>query len=69
MKLLNPRLTVENTDSRLWIVRMEHRLDEHTYMDLQLTVPKTDASLPTLQGQVLDHAIQILTTMRSSLGT
>lgn len=64
MNLLNPTITVRNTDANLLLVRWEHTLSEHEHIDVQLKVPKTDLSLPAVQHQLLTQAAALLLELR-----
>lgn len=69
MELLNPTITVQNTDQSFWLVRMEHKVEDGQYIDIRLPVPRSGTGLPGIQRQLLTVAIERLTTMRDSLGT
>ena len=69
MQTLNPRLTIQNTDSGAWLVRLEHKPSDMETLDITLLTPRSDASATQLQRALLARAIALLTTMHDSLGT
>lgn len=66
-EFINPTLTISNTASGMWLVRMQHTVAEQQHLDVQLLLPRSEASLPAVQGQLLDAALDLLTTMRRNL--
>lgn len=40
MELLNPKLTITNASGEYWLVRFEHRFDEHQSMDITVQIKK-----------------------------
>lgn len=45
MNLLPARVTIQNTDSDLWLLRLESTLSEHERLDVQVLVPRSRALL------------------------
>jgi len=64
MELLNPKITVQNTDQHFWLVRMQHAASDVELIDITLKVPRCDDSLPQLQTRLLGQAIDLLTQMQ-----
>jgi hypothetical protein len=60
MELINPRLTVQNTDQPFWLVRMEHKLSDSEHIDVQLKVPRSDAPVADLQATLIQQAMRLL---------
>lgn len=40
MELLNPTITITNASDGFWLVRFEHRFDEHQTMDITVQIKK-----------------------------
>lgn len=62
MELLNPRITVQNTDQPYWLVTLEQRLNEHESMTLTMRVNRTD-SLGAVQSALIRRAQDMLGKM------
>lgn len=64
MKLTPTRVTIQNTDSDLWLARLESTLSEHERLDVQLLVPRSHTSLAHSDRLVLqvlrDHIDRML---------
>jgi hypothetical protein len=45
MKLIQPRITIQNTESNHWLVRVEHTWSEDERLDCQVLVRRTDAPI------------------------
>lgn len=67
MQTLNPRLTIQNTDSGAWLVRMEHKPSEKEAVDITLQIQRSDVPATQLQRALLARAIALLTTMHDTL--
>ena len=64
MELLNPKLTIQNTDQPWWLIRMEHRISECESLDIQLKVLRLPSSpLADVQAQLLRQTIDLLQKM------
>lgn len=66
MKLINPLLTVQNTDQAYWLVRMQHQVSENEHIDVELKVKRSDVPVSELQMQLLRQARDLLDKMLSS---
>lgn len=53
MELLNPTMTVTNTDGEHWLVRMQHQFGDVERLDVTLLVPRSDQPLAQVQQQLL----------------
>lgn len=60
MELINPTLTIHNTDQAYWLLRMEHRLSEHEHIDVQLRVSRSEQPLSGLQAQLIEQTMALL---------
>ena len=60
MELLNPTLTIQNVAGHAWLVRMQHTLAEGEFIDVQLKLPKSAATVAGLQQAVVAAAIDRL---------
>ena len=68
MELINPKLTIQNTDQSWWLVRMEHRVSESEHIDVQLMVPRSTAeSAARLQQRLLLQTQALLQAMVDTL--
>jgi hypothetical protein len=69
MELINPRLTVQNTDQHFWLVRMEHSdTAAMEHIDVQLKVRRqVPVALGELQAQLLDELARRISEMLGSL--
>lgn len=68
MEIINPRITIENTDVGFWLVRMEQRLSDHEHMDIRLKVLRTrPMDVGQLQAQLLTQASTLIAHMQGSL--
>lgn len=66
MELLNPTITVQNTDQHFWLVRMQHAASDVENIDITLKVPRCNDSVPQLQARLLGQAIALLTQMQQA---
>ncbi len=66
MELINPKLTIQNTDQAHWVVRMEHDVGDGQRLDITLNLPRGDLSVPALQDQLLRKTARLIEAM---LGT
>ena len=62
MELLNPRITVQNTDADFWLVTVEHRFNDHEAVMLTMRVNRTD-SLADVQVRAMRRAHDLLGKM------
>lgn len=60
MELLNPRMTVQNAVGPIWLVRLEHRLNDEQFIDVQVVIQRTEASLPAVQREVLQQVVKLM---------
>lgn len=63
MELLNPTLTIQNTDQPWWLVRMQHRVSDCESIDITLKVPRTAGPVHALQAQLMKQAADLLLHM------
>jgi hypothetical protein len=68
MELINPTLTIENTDSNVHLVRLEHRVSELEHIDVRLRITRTAESLRDVQVQTLRTARSLMGQMLETLG-
>lgn len=45
MELLNPRITIQNTDTGHWLVRLQHTWSAEESLDCQVLVRRSDAPI------------------------
>ena len=64
MELINPKLTLQNTDQPWWLVRLEHAFSDCEHIDLQLKMQRLPPrDVPETQRQLLRQAIALLQSM------
>ena len=68
MELINPKITIQNTNEDFWVVRMEHTVSAMESIDITLKVKRITAPLDQVQRHLVMQAISLLTTMRDRLG-
>lgn len=56
MKLLQPRITIQNTESTHWLVRLEHIWSEEERLDCQVLVRRSNEPI----GHIERLALQAL---------
>ena len=56
MELLQPRITLQNTDSSHWLVRLEHQWSTHERVDFQVLIPRSSEPI----GHIDRLALQAL---------
>lgn len=56
MELIQPRITIQNTDSLHWLVRLEHTWSEVERLDFQVLAKRSDAPI----GHIDRLALQAL---------
>jgi hypothetical protein len=62
MELLNPRITVQNTDQEWWLVTLEQKLNADEWMTLTMRVNRSD-SLRDVQLSLLRRAHEMVGKM------
>lgn len=68
MELMQPTITVQNTDADAWLMRWQQRLNDHEAIDVTMAVRKlTAAPITELQAQLLDQLIEYATRHRDAL--
>lgn len=67
MNLQNPKLTVQNTDSGFFLVRMEHQLGEMQHIDISVLVKRDNEGIGQIQKAAMQQVIALLQTMSDSL--
>lgn len=60
MKLINPIVTVENTDDVFWLVTYRQEIPELERLDFTLLIPKSSKSLGQIQVDVMERARELL---------
>lgn len=68
MELINPRLTIENTDSNVRVVRLEQTLSTFEHIDVRLRITRNAETLRDVQVQTLKTARSLMAQMLESLG-
>ena len=67
MELINPTLTVQNTDQSFWLVRMEHAFSDCEHLDMQFKLQRSLVPLDALQAQLVRTAIERLQALLAGL--
>jgi predicted membrane-bound spermidine synthase len=62
MELLNPRITVQNTDADFWLVTVEHRFTADESVVLTVRIPRND-SIAAVQASALRRAQSLLSKL------
>ena len=61
MELLNPKITIPNTDQPGWLVRLEHAFSDCEHLDLQLKMQRLPPrDVPEIQRQLLRQTLALL---------
>lgn len=72
MKLKDPRITIQNTDSGEWQVTAEQLLsgvDGLETVSFTVLVPRSNKSLPELTHQAVQRAVHLLNTYLATAQT
>jgi hypothetical protein len=69
MELINPKLTVQNTDKHFWLVRLEHAVSAAEHIDVQLKVQRSQVPVHELQAQLMRQTVALLQAMLDKTGT
>jgi len=60
MQLLNPTITIRNTDSQHWLVSLEHDFGNGEAAHITVKVPRGDQPVSNLQREALARAQHLL---------
>lgn len=69
MKLLNPKITIQNTESEFFLVNIAHDFSEVQKIDLTMLVNRENTTLAEVQAAALERTIELLQLMLKSCKT
>lgn len=60
MEPITPRMTIQNTDSKFWLVTLEHEFNDEERMTITVRIPSRNVSISDVEGAVLERARHLL---------
>jgi len=67
MQLLNPRITIQNTDTAEYLVTVEHNFSDTERISLTVRVDRQAQTLAQIQGAAVKKSLELLTLLDHSL--